>query len=489
MMSILQNETPFNSCNHSFFQRNEWLEYEKTGDFFVSTRRRWSECRKCHKQNVLIPKERQTYGIRVFHSNIKDLLNEDELPVAVNLLSELIKGNNNKRWVLLRKKLLQSYPFVLLDSTMEKLHLNGILIFKEEKVTLAWKIKQIKYHEKYVDDIYKFIGKTTLDIPIWMSNPFLSLSPPKTLHGEKLYKILLEQKKFLTQDSEAIIIDELGNQIVSSSARKGYYKFIKILYGLYENAEQHRKEYWKIFSQRVFGDTKVIQLNDKKRIQQLFGTKLEEFGIISERSEVVLSGECTWKYEGHSASSLAFKDYIAFPRDMINEMKLISWMSSSMLIIENPDLYFSIIKSKLLLNKKWSILLGSGFVSSQEVSLVYQACDLGLKEIFIWPDLDPYGLLIAQDICRKLKGQEVSIYLFGFTEEFFEQVGIYKPLEPYDIDAINKLLNQGGLQDKISKVLKKMKAEGKKAEQEILFSKLAKKDFCKCLLTESISLY
>ncbi|MFK5710530.1 hypothetical protein ACI6BU_21400 [Lysinibacillus boronitolerans] len=415
-------------------------------------------------------------------------MNEDELPVAVNLLSVLIKGNNNKRWFLLRKKLLQSYPFVLLDSTIEKLHLYGILIFKEEKVTLAWKIKQIKYHEKYVDEIYKFVGKATLDIPIWMSNPFLSLPPPKTLHGEKLYKLLLEQKKLLIQNSEAIIIDTLGNQIVSSSTRKGYYKFIKILYGLYENAEQQRKEYWKIFSQRVFGDTKVIQLNDKKRIQQFFGTELEEFGIISERSEVVLSGEFTWEYEGYSASSLAFKDYIAFPRDMIKVMKLISWMPSSMLIIENSDLYFSITKSKLLLNKKWSILLGSGFVSSQEMSLVYQACDLGLKEIFIWPDLDPYGLQIAQDICRKLKGQKVSIYLFGFTEEFFEQVGIYKPLESYDIDAINKLLNQGGLQDKISKVLKKMKEEDKKAEQEILFSKLEKKDLYQCLLTESISL-
>jgi len=478
----------FNSCDHSFFQRNEWSEYEKTGDYYVSTRRRWSECSKCHKQNVLIPKERQTYGIRVLHSNMKDLLNEDELPVAVNILSELIKGNNNKRWVLLKKKLLQSYPFVLLDSAMEKLHLYGILIFKEEKETLIWKIKQVKYHEKYIDDIYKFVGKTTLDIPIWMSNPFLSLSPPKTMHGEKLYKLLLEQKKLLTQNSEAIIIDALGKQIVSSSTRKGYYKFIKILYGLYENTEQQRKEYWKIFSQRVFGDTKVIQMNDKKRIQQFFGTELEYFGIISERSEVVLSGEFTWEYEGHSATSLAFKDYIAFPRDMIKEMKLISWTPSSMLIIENPDLYFSVTKSKLLLNKKWSILLGSGFISSQEMSLVYQACGVGLKEIFIWPDLDPYGLQIAQDICRKLKGQEVSIYLFGFTEEFFEQVGIYIPLEPYDIDAINKLLNQGRLQGEICKVLKKMKEEGKKAEQEILFSNLAKKDFCQCLFTESISL-
>ncbi|MFC7394611.1 hypothetical protein ACFQRG_16935 [Scopulibacillus cellulosilyticus] len=486
-MSTLQNGTLFNSCNHSYRQKTEWSAFDIMGNYFVSTRKRWSECRICGKQNVLSPKERETYGILEFSGNIKDLLNEEEQLVAVYLLSELLKGNNNKRWEPLKKKLLQNYPYDIVDSAMETLHEHSLIIYKEEKVSLGWKIKQIKYNEKYLHDIRELVGWTPPDIPIWMSSPFPSLPLPKTTNGKKLHKLLIEQKQLFFQSNQAKIVDVVGNVIVSSSSSvKGYFKFIRILYALYENAEQHRKEYWKTFSQRVFGDTKSIQSNDKKRIQQYFGESLEEYGIIEERSEVVLSGEFTWVYEGHIGTSLAFKDYTAFPRDMINMIKVTSWVPPSMLIIENSALYFSIAKSKLLHKREWSIILGNGFISLQEMSIVYQACKLGLKEVFIWPDLDPYGLQIAQDICRKLNGQDVSVYLFGYTVEWFEQVGVYKPLESYDIDKIGNLLSQGFLHEKISTVLKRMREEGKKAEQEILFPQLSKSDFNQRLIRESI---
>ncbi|MGE7696698.1 hypothetical protein ACQKNC_21830 [Lysinibacillus sp. NPDC094177] len=487
-MSTLQNEMPFNLCDHSYSQKTEWSAFEIVGDYFVSIRRRWSECRICCKQKVLSPKEREIYGIQEFRSCMKDLLNEEEQPVAVSLLSKLLKGNNNKHWESLKKNLLQEYPFDMVDGVIETLNTHGILIYKEEKVPLGWKIKQIKYNEKYLDDIRIFVGWTPSDIPIWISCPFPSLPLPKTINGKKLYELLLEQKHLIFQNVKSVIFDTVGNEVVSSSSVKSYFKFIRILYGLYENVEQKRREYWKTFSQQVFGDTKTIRANDKKRIQQYLGANLEDYGIITERSEVVLSGEFTWVYDGHNGTSLAFKDYTAFPRDMINEIKITSWAPYSMLIIENPALYFSVAKSKLLYNKEWSIILGNGFISSQEMSIVYQACELGLKEVFIWPDLDPYGLQIAQDISKKLKGQDVSVYLFGYTVEWFERVSVYKPLEPYDIEVINKLLSKENLHEKISTVLVKMIETGKKAEQEILFSDLFKRDFCQHLFTESISL-
>ncbi|MFA9459005.1 hypothetical protein ACERJO_19955 [Halalkalibacter sp. AB-rgal2] len=486
-MSTLQNETPFNSCDHSYKQKTEWSAFEIKGDYFLSTRKRWSVCIMCRKQNLLSPKERETYGIQEYRCHIKELLSKEEQPVAFELLSELLRGKNNKRWDPLKRNLLQEYPFDIVDDAIRKLHGHGILIYKEEKVPLGWKIKQVKYNEKYLHDIRHFIGWNPSEIPIWISCPFPSLYLPKTDHGEKLYKLLLEQKHLFFQNGKAEIVDATGNVVVSSSSVKGYFKFIRILYGLYENTEQQRKEYWKTFSQKIFGDTKTIQVNDKKRIQQYFGDSLEDYGIIDNRAEVVLSGEFTWIYEGHSGTSLAFKDYTAFPREMISELKITNWIPHSILIIENPDLYFSIVKSKLLSNKEWSVILGSGFISSQEISIVNQACELGLKEVFIWPDLDPYGLQIALDICRKLKGQDISVYLFGYSTEWFERVGIYKPLESFDHDQINKMLGQYFLHDKISMVLKKMSEDGKKAEQEILFSHLSK-DFNQRLSKESISL-
>ena len=78
--------------------------------------------------------------------------------------------------------------------------------------------------------------------------------------------------------------------------------------------------------------------------------------------------------------------------------------------------------------------------------------------------------------------------MFGFSVEWFENVGVYKELKSFDIDEINKLLSQESLNDKIKTVLKKMIEKSKKAEQEILFFHLSNKNFNQRLITESISL-
>ena len=218
-----------------------------------------------------------------------------------------------------------------------------------EKVKLDEIIKQIKYNPIFEKDIMIFIGLPDEQLPEWITNPFPPLLIPTT-RKSRFLSILLQEQKVMFQNSKGgIIQNPLTKEVVlaSSSSAKGYLQ-TRMMYGVYENVEQNRKEYWKTFSQRIFGDTKVINKIDKQRFEQLFGKNLEEYGIISERTEVILSGDFTWLYNGHINTSLAFKDYITLPRDMVYEMKIRSWGSSSLLIIENPALFFSVVKSQLL---------------------------------------------------------------------------------------------------------------------------------------------
>ena len=104
-------------------------------------------------------------------------------------------------------------------------------------------------------------------------------------------------------------------------------------------------------------------------------------------------------------------------------------------------------------------MLGSGFISSQEIDIINQACNGQLKKVYIWPDLDPYGYQIAHDIYSKLLEQKIHVYLFGFTIEWFHRMDLYKRLEPHDLQVIAQLLKDETLHQEVREVLIEMKNE------------------------------
>lgn len=489
-MNILTSEKPFSLCVHNYKIKTEWSTFERKDDCNERIKKRWTECRICKKKNSLIPFERETYGSKLFHGQITEILGEEQQELAFILLSEMFKGKNNKQWPPLKKKLLTKFLFEVLDSTIVILHDHGILKFRWERVKLDEVIKQIIYNTAFEKDICTFLGIQDEQLPEWITNPFPPLTNPTTAKSRLIWRFLLKQQTMFEKTQQGTILSPLTEEIIvtSTSSAKGYFKLIRIVYGIYENVEQNRKEYWKTFSQRILGDTKVIKKVDKQRLEQLFGKALEEFGILSERTEVLLSGDFSWSYNGHINTSLAFKDYLSFPRDMIHEMDITSWNSSSLLIIENPALFFSVVKSHLLDTQEWSVLLGSGFISSQEIDIIIQAANKQLKKVYIWPDLDPYGYQITHDIYSKIKAQNISVYLFGYSIEWFKRVDVYKPLAPYDVQVIAQLLKDEMLHEEVRNVLIEMNNSNKKAEQEILFSHL-EKEVLLCWLEQSIRLY
>ncbi|KIV58378.1 hypothetical protein AM501_28585 [Aneurinibacillus migulanus] len=480
-MSISENVMLSNKCQHNYRLRQKWEPFKKTGSHCQRYKIRWSECIFCCKRNFLQSHEREIYGTKGFYGKITDVIENYYQEHAKVLLTGLYKGNNNKHWNNWKNSLLKLYDYQTIMDTISQLHAYGILIKREEKDkdrATYWRITKVYYNEAFLEDIKLFIGISKNEEPHWIKRPFLDFSTkPSTKLGREIQIILLEQKRQYELTGKASIIGVHDVEVVSSSkSKKGYLKLIKILYGLYENVEHSYKMHWKRFSQRVFGDTKAISTNDKKRVELLLGKDLSSYGIIPERDEVIVSGDFTWNWHGFQGTSRAIMNYIPFPRDMIHEMNITSWRTPFLLIIENQDLFFSVVKQNLLDRTQWSILLGRGYITSKELYFIIQACKLCLKKVYVWPDIDPYGYQIAVDIARKVKNYNVSVNLFGYNKEWFRKSNVYKSLEPLDEKIIGDLLEKNDdLPKEVRDVLITMKKNNKKVEQEILIERLESK--------------
>ncbi|PLR76548.1 hypothetical protein CU633_15265 [Bacillus sp. V3-13] len=479
-MNTSESVVSSNSCRHIYKYKNNWGPFEKVDSQFIRLKSEWRECTLCKKKGRIIYRERERYGNKNFLGRIEDFLPEEYREAAIILLNELYKKNNKKIWSRWKKNLFAAFSYETIIETLEALNSYGVVILRErnDKTRIShWDKTHIYYNDKYITDIRYFLGIPVESVQNWLNNPFpLLMNEPTTDNSEKIKTIIMGQKEQYELTGKGVVLGPDEQVVVSSSLSfKGYMKFIRILYGLYENIENNYNVYWKPFSQRIFGNTKEINKADKKRVELIFGKDLSSVGILPERHEVLVSGDLTWELQGAAGTSQAFMDYVPFPAEMIHKMKITSWNTSCLLIVENQDLFLSIVKGKLLDKSKWAILLGRGFLSSGEIHLVIQACIHKTRGIYVWPDLDPYGYQIAEDITRKIKKYNVPVYLFGYNKDWFMKSGIYKPLEKADEKAIDNILVYSNLHKDVVEVLSYMKDNGAKAEQEILIDYLDNK--------------
>lgn len=493
-MNILKKEISSNDCKHKFTQIQEWEPFKQLNSKYISYRIRWNICINCNKKNKLKSNERDIYEDRQFKGNISDIINSSSQELAKLILRDLYKNNNNKNWNRWKTNLLKFNDFQSIMDIITSLNEYGILIKREtrdkNRQSERWKITKIYYNQNLLEDIKTFIEIHDTKKSKWMNHPFtLFPKEPNMKNSKEIKTILLEQKKQYESTGKAIILGLHGVEVISSTkSRKGYIKLIRILYGLFEIIENKNKMYWKTFSQYVFQDTKEVSSSDKKRVKWLFGEDLSEYGIIPERDEIIVRGDFDWRYNEFEGRSRAYKDYLPLPRDMISNMKITSWKNASLLIIENHDLFFSVLKRNDLNYSQWAILYGGGYISSEEINFIEKACKYNLEKIYVWPDLDPYGYLIAYDIARKVKDFGIDVYLFAFNKYWFEKSNAYKSLELIDLKVIDNLLNSYELPKDVQEVLLEMKKRNKKSEQEILIERLENKMLSDYIKNESISL-
>ncbi|WP_017754505.1 toprim domain-containing protein [Calidifontibacillus oryziterrae] len=406
----------------------------------------------------------------------------------------MFKANNKKRWRNWKLNLLKTCNYETLDHIINTLNNLGILIvrFKKDTDRIDCKnITHIYYNEKHLKDIKSFINVVEPEVPFWVKEAFPKIQKILTKpESTKIYNILTSQKYLYESNHKAILEDESGHKIASSSDSSfTYFRIIKCLYGLLELIEENRTENIKTFSQRLFSDTKVLTRQDIEKLKTLLGNTIVSSILKSDFSEILLSAKFSWRFGPNIGSSIAFKNYTPIPRDMINDIELFNWSASNLLIVENQELFHNIVKQQLLDQNKWGVLLSNGFLSSGEEILISKASNHPLKNIYIWPDLDPYGYEIAKNIAEKFAVYpELRFFLFGFLQNDLENLPVYKKMLPQDIQKVDQLLKTN-IHPQVKETILKMKKSGNKGEQEIMVKSINKDIFEKNVFKSSIPLH
>ncbi|MDQ0157395.1 Wadjet anti-phage system protein JetD domain-containing protein [Robertmurraya andreesenii] len=483
------NNTPSSKHRHKLKYINEWGTWKKKNGLHIREKIRYSVCENCSYHNKLRTHEIETVGLNKRQINPSQFLTVLEIKVAKIILKDLYKSGNKKRWSSWKETLYKKWSFTIIEKTMDKLHTHGFLIKRQKKDPSRinqWDIHHVYYNEKMTESIEAFLGINSKKIFHWEENPFPPLVPPSSNNAKTLSDLIYVNQKHHEHSSNYVIEGVDKAKMIFPRTSKGVYlKLIRGIWGLYQLSNTGRQLYLKEFSQEFFHDTKTFTKSDRDKLDKIVNG-VERFGLYQARNEVLISGAFQWKWNGTKGNSLAIKGYLPLPRDMIAEMEITQWAADKLLIVENQDLFINIAKRNLLNNNDWAILFGSGYISSEEEIIISEAVKLGLKCIYFWCDLDPYGFLIA-DHFQKKANLPIPIYLFGFNTNWFSKLSIYKELTKIDKEELQQLLNED-LPFQIKELLFLMKETGYKGEQEFFSNLIKKSTFEKEVVAESIRL-
>lgn len=449
---------PCEKGKHLNISRTVWEPFELVHNIFVSQKMRILECTRCGHIRRLSINERRRYGNTHPPISLNEALEGEDFTLTRSLLHSLATSTTRKKWNSWKSKWVETTDYSLFDDCIERLFRWGLVIKQEKKLSFgiqSWELTYIFANRFLESEIMRL----------------LEIEPPSTLSEDTLSDIT--NRNLNPTSTKGNQIKELVLKLQSEKQTPSTLRLLKTLLGLFEMVEEQKTMSWKSFSQLYFGSTKALQEHDKVRLRKLLGSKLSEYGIRSSSSRVFISGDFSWEIQGYTNHGLGFLGSLSLPRTMISHMQMMSWKSPHLLIIENKDLFESLVDSQTLNPQKWAILFGKGFLSTEEMSIICHASRFSLNSITIWPDLDPFGLSIALNLKRKLIDANISIpvFLFGFTIDWINQIKVKAPLTTTDLEEITRLGNYS-LPTSCLQVLEWMRTYNQKHEQEIAFELL-----------------
>lgn len=457
---------------HRFKTRTTWSPYQNLHGIFVSEKITTRSCENCGLQYVKVVIERKRYGSTAMPFSLESALEGEVLKLAQSILLDLAKTNSHRKWISWIRKW-QEWDYSQFDECIEVLFKWGLIVKHEKKDSSrvnAWDLYSVFANlEVFNHEIRRLLHIPEIQPPFNQQNDYNELQP------------FTEKGRHI----KSVILQLLGDH-KSAQGNKG----IAMLKGIYDLVEDHRSMSWKMFSQSFFSSTKALTKYDRTRLRQLLGTKLNQFGIYPGNSRVHLKADFSWEFQGYINHGLGFFGGLSLPRSMIHKMNILTWESPNLLVVENKELYDLLTENPLLNHRELSVLFGSGFVSSEELMIIMNAEKYKLERIFVWPDLDPFGLAIAVDFENKLTelGMSIPILIFGFNTNWASQFEVSRPLSAQDqreIVRLQKLSLTNSLQDTLLWML----VHNKKFEQEIAFEMLGLKNLVTVLVESSVPLF
>lgn len=189
----------------------------------------------------------------------------------------------------------------------------------------------------------------------------------------------------------ASIHDSSGEQLLTSRAPR----YPRIVRATIKIAENHAGRSLILFDElgiQVTGNTKDLRA-DRPILRAICGGSLAGYGIIEPSELIEIAGPVRFYGSGFDlASSIA---PFGLPAEVIDAMR-IETPALRLVVIENPTSFHYALRAEAFSGDVR--LLADGRLSHAQQRLVSRLCAGGITEVVAWCDIDPVGIMIADDV-------------------------------------------------------------------------------------------
>ncbi len=267
-----------------------------------------------------------------------------------------------------------------------------------------------------------------------------------------------------------ILLDRTGYVVASSSRWDFYEAIVRAMVGLAEIlAESQKIVPVETFAVRVYGRSKEFTVARRYALTRLLDSDLADLGLIEREAEIRIFGPVTWSVGAHFADGRATDCWLGVPGSVLENRDTFRIGSSQAILVENLTPFETLARECARTGHRDLLgLFGGGYLSSAEEGFLGTAIDAGLRDVGIWADMDPDGLLLAQDIIDLLETFHVCPTVVAMDPELFRLAPRTYPVKESRLELLAQNLSR--LAPSLAGVAREILKFGAGVEQETILA-------------------
>lgn len=258
------------------------------------------------------------------------------------------------------------------------------------------------------------------------------------------------------QAGTAAILDATGDQLLTSRAPR-YPRVIRATIKIAENQSAGRVQLFDELGIQVTGNTKDLR-NDRPILRSICGGSLAGYGIVEPTQLIEIAGPVRFHNADFDLTSRAHPFGLA--TDLVDKAK-IDASSAELVVIENPTSFYYSLRARAFDGA--ICLLADGRLSAPQRTLISRLVGAGVREVRAWCDIDPAGIMIADDIRNAANGARFNPLLLDVTS--FERAPVRRKIVGQNLRYAKTLAGKDAWYSPLAQVVQK---SGEWVEQEAL---------------------
>lgn len=254
----------------------------------------------------------------------------------------------------------------------------------------------------------------------------------------------------------ALILDPSGEQLLTSRAPR----YPRIIRATIKIAQGHLAGRVRLFDElgiEVTGNTKDLR-QDRPILRAICGGSLAGYGVIEPTQLIEIAGPARFRGPGFDLASQSHA--FGLSAELVSAADIVT-TSTKLVIVENPTSFYYSLRTRAFGDAV--CLLADGRLSGPQKTLISRLVEAGVPEVVAWCDIDPAGIMIADDIRRAAHGAKFTPFLLDIKT--FEQAPARRKIVGQNLRFVKTLAGQEAWYTSLAQLLEK---SGEWVEQETL---------------------